>query len=575
MANRVLSIEIGSVITRVVEVDYKAKYPRIYRVFTFSTPPDMLVDGTAVASDVFISELKTNLASRKITTKQVIFIVNSTRVANRTVQIPVVKENRVDDLLKSNASDYFPVDLSEYELSHEVLGQVTEGTEKKLQVAVMAIPKDIIGSYEKLARVCGLTLVGLDYLGNGIKKLMIREIPEEIKVTIKINEDTTIITFMEGNETQLQRTINYGIGETISYVSQSQVNRRVMDANEALTFLKRKTCILRRFDQENAGLDEDTDRDFEVDAARMKQLRIDVTEELRGMVGSIARVLDYYQSAHSDKKIETIYLAGIGSACNGIGKLMTNELGYKVIAVQQYADMSMSKNAQKENVHMAEYFGCIGGALQPLSITFGDKKGLRKAGATDEDKEKESYALAAVACGVCVIIAVALIIYSLISNMLLKGENRSLTAQVEQLSYMDQIVAEYDAAKANNDWALALQAATSSENDNLVAFIEELETKMPSEINVLTLSASETALNLNIEVTSKAAVADIISQLRTFDSIVVGNVSTITDTQDESGVSVVSFSVDCAYVGASSTAAQTEETTTDAGTTDDDLSAAE
>jgi type IV pilus assembly protein PilM len=76
-------------------------------------------------------------------------------------------------------------------------------------------------------------------------------------------------------------------------------------------------------------------------------------------------------------------------------------------------------------------------------------------------------------------------------------------------------------------------------------------------------------------VTSKAAVADIISQLRTFDSIVVGNVSTITDTQDESGVSVVSFSVDCAYVGASSTAAQTEETTTDAGTTDDDLSAAE
>jgi type IV pilus assembly protein PilM len=574
MANRVLSIEIGSVITRVVEVDHKAKYPQIYRVFTFATPPDMLTDGNVNINESFITLLKGNLTQYKINTKQVIFVVNSTRVASRTVQIPVVKENRVGELLKSNASDYFPVDLSQYELSHEVLGQVMEGTEKKLQVSILAMPKDIIGSYENLARACGLTLVGLDYLGNCIKKLMIREIPEEIKVTIKINEDTTIITFMEGDVIQLQRTINYGIADTINYVQQSQVNRRTMDANEAFVFLRRKICILRRFDQANAGLDEDTDRDFEVDAAKMKQLRIDVTDDLRPMMGSIARVLDYYQASHSDKKFDTIYLAGIGSACNGIDKLMTNELGFKVIAVQQYADMSMSKNAQRENVHVAEYFGCIGAALDPLSISFGDKKGDRKA--ASEEKEKESFTLAVVACGVCVIVAVALIGYSLVSNMLLKGENRSLTAQVNQLSYIDQVVAEYDAAKANNDWALALQAATSSNNDNLVAFIEELETKMPSEINVLTLSASETALNLNIEVTSKAAVADIISQLRTFDSIVVGNVSTITDTEDEAGVSVVSFSVDCTYIGVvSDTAQAAAETTTDSGTADEDLSAAE
>jgi type IV pilus assembly protein PilM len=577
MANRVLSIEIGSVITRVVEVDYKVKNPRIYRVFTFTTPPNMITDGNVNVSDAFISVLKGNLAERKISTKQAIFIVNSTRVASRTVQIPHVKENRVADLLKSNASDYFPVDLSQYELSHEVLGQVMDGTEKKLQISIVAVPKDIIASYENLAQACGLALVGLDYLGNCIKKLMIREIPEAIKVTIKINEDSTIITFMENDVIQLQRTVNYGISDTINAVLQSNVNGRSMDEDEALKFLKRKTCILRRFDQNNAGLDEDADRDFEVDAAKMKQLRIDITDDLRPMVGSIARVLDYYQTRNPDKTIERIYLAGIGSACSGLSKLMTNELGYKVVAVQQYADMSMSKNAEKENVHVAEFFGCLGAALEPLSLSFSEKKGSKKAGGAGAEKTKDSFALPAIVCGLGVIAAAAMIVYSLVSNMMLRAENLTLTAQVNNLSYIEDIVAEYDAAKANDDWALAVLSTTSSDNDGLVAFIEELEKKMPSEINVLTLSASETSVNLNIQVTSKSAVADIIAQLRTFDSIVVGNVSTITDTEDESGVSVVSFSVDCAYVEPVSDTSQQTDTGTsgDSQTTDDDLSAEE
>jgi type IV pilus assembly protein PilM len=81
-----------------------------------------------------------------------------------------------------------------------------------------------------------------------------------------------------------------------------------------------------------------------------------------------------------------------------------------------------------------------------------------------------------------------------------------------------------------------------------VAFIGELEQKMPSEINVLTISAGENSVYLNIEVTSKSAAADVIAQLRTFDTITVGNLSTITETKDESGLSTVSFSVDCTYV---------------------------
>jgi type IV pilus assembly protein PilM len=538
------------VITRVVEMDYKTKNPRIYRVFTLTTPPNIIADGIINISDILISQLKTNLSERKITTKHAIFIISSNRVANRIIQLPYVKANRVADMIKTNSSEYFPVDLSEYTLSHEILGQETDGKEKKLQVSLLAIPNDIVESYRNLANACGLTLVGLDYLGNSIKKLMQREIPEKLKVTIRISEDSSVVTFMENEQVKLQRTVNYGIADTIGYIQQSNLFGDRIDANEALSVLKRKTCILRRFDQKNAGLDEDADRDFEVDPVKMKELRFELTENLRPLVASISRVLDYYQTRDSEKTIQKIYLAGIGSACSGLAKLLTNELGYKVVAVQQYTDMSLSKSAQRENVHVAEYFVCLGAALEPVSLPVNEKRGKNKNAKNDlaEEKTNDSLALPILICGLGLIAAAVLAIYPAFVYKFLREENLMLKTQESNLSYIEEIVAEYDAAKADNEWALAVEDAASGYNDDLVEFIGELEQKMPSEINVLTISASETSVNLNIEVTSKAAVADVIAQLRTFDTITVGNLSTITETKDESETSTVSFSVDCTYV---------------------------
>jgi type IV pilus assembly protein PilM len=104
---------------------------------------------------------------------------------------------------------------------------------------------------------------------------------------------------------------------------------------------------------------------------------------------------------------------------------------------------------------------------------------------------------------------------------------------------------------------------TTSHNDNLVAFIGELEEKMPSEINVLTLSASETGLTLNVEVTSMPAVADVLTQLRTFNSISVSGISTIDSDTDDAGITTVSFSVNCIYTETTAEDTETAEETTE------------
>ena len=149
--------------------------------------------------------------------------MNSSRIAKREIEIPFVKDNKIKDLITANASDYFPVDLSQYQLVHEVLDRYGEGDSKKIKVSVLAVPNEIIRSYRFLAENCKLTLMGLDYTGNAIKQLMLKEIPEDVKVTIKIDESVSILTIMDGEHVVLQRIINYGIGEGVEAIQDSEL----------------------------------------------------------------------------------------------------------------------------------------------------------------------------------------------------------------------------------------------------------------------------------------------------------------------------------------------------------------
>ena len=68
---------------------------------------------------------------------------------------------------------------------------------------------------------------------------------------------------------------------------------------------------------------------------------------------------------------------------------------------------------------------------------------------------------------------------------------------------------------------------------------------MPSDVHILSMSASTAGIDLNITVKSKEAVADVISQLRTLDSVDITSVSTISIDKEKADVN---FSVSCQYV---------------------------
>lgn len=560
MANKVLGIEIGQNITRVVEIDFKVKKnPKIYNIFDFATPQDMMSEGVIQDVSMFRSLLASKLKENKISTKKALFVLNSARIATREVEIPAVKDKQIKEMIKMNASDYFPVDLEQYQLVHEILERVEGEAEKKIRVSVIAVPKDLIRSYELLANACKLQLVGLDYTGNAIKQLMLREIPGEVKATVKIDENMTILTVMDGEQVKLQRIINYGIAAAIEEIQDSEVFGEYLSFTQAMDIARRRTCISLRNDtpaeeQRTVGADENY-----VDADTLHRLRGNVTVALSSLISSLSRVIDYYNSRNIERPIEKIFLIGMGADFSGLSKLLTAELNYKIIPLQQFEGILINRNLKTSNFRVAEYFTCIGASINPLDIISGVKptKGKKTKVTTGEGTDGEiieveeagtSYGAPLLVCGLCIIASIGLIAYSIFSNLVLKTENVTLQNQVNELSYAQELCDTYNSTKSVYEWAKALDAQTFNRNNELVSFIEELEQKMPSEVQILSLSASTAGIDFSITVKSKEAAADVISQLRTFDSIDITSVSTITDTKDDTGASEINFSVTCQYV---------------------------
>ena len=406
--------------------------------------------------------------------------------------------------------------------------------------------------------------MGLDYTGNAIKQLMLKEIPEDVKVTIKIDESVSILTIMDGEHVALQRIINYGIGEGVEAIQDSELFGEYLSFIEAMDVARRRTLLQSRFGQDMQPVDENPEQGVpqqeqagDIDSEKFAKLKEYVTDSMQMLVGSIARVLDYYISRNSEKTIEKVYLTGMGADFSGLSRLMSNELNQKVVSLQQFEGLSLHKNINITNFKLAEFFTCIGCALDPLPIYGGDKKGRPKKGedagfeGAEAAEKEESLTGALILMAIFIIGAIGMAAYGIFGNLVLKADNVTLQSKIDELSYAQETADEYNIVKAEHDWIKQLDDVTVSENNNLVAFIKELEQKMPTQIQVISLTASETGLTLSIDVEKKAAVADVISELRTFKSIEVHAMSDIVEEKDEeTGKITVNFTIECNYVNA-------------------------
>lgn len=505
MALKVLSIEIGQATTKVVEMDYKVKNPKIYNVFTVETPADVVQDGVITRNEEFIVAIKGELRRRMIKTNSVVFTVSSSRIANREAHIPLCKEKNIMPVIMANASDYFPVDMNQYHLVYNIMGTIEKEGEKQYRLSLLAVPNDVTTSYIDLSRTLEMEIKAIDYVGNSVYQVVKEEFAEGTKAILKIEEFSTLITIINDGEIMMQRQVAHGLNQAVENLLETDMfqDEELTYAGASRKFLENR--IIRPHLNLDAGVSaEDADEED-------LMVKVMITENLRYMVGNVGRILEYFTSRNENLKLTDVYLVGLGADYLGLAELLTNELGYNVKPYTGLDNINViNADPNAPVTSMRQIAACIGAAQHPLQLLSAD---LLKG-------EKEINMVVPFAAMIVLLgVAVALLVVGSIMKKAEQNETAKLEEDLKSYDYVAEVLDNYEKSKVTYEEVIALDEAAVSWNNELSAFIEELEEKMPNTFVANTFSANETGVTMAVTVHSKEEAAKVIEQLRTFESI--------------------------------------------------------
>ena len=534
MANRVLCIEIGNRMTHVVETDFKVKEPKIYKSFSFQTPDNLFKEETLADVLPFKERLDAGLEEHKIKTRKAVFVLASSRIASRDVVIPHVKENRIRTLLYANSAEYFPVDLEKYQLSYRLLDEVEEEGEQKYKLMVLAVPNEMIDAYKSLAKVCLLTLVVLDYIGNAATQLLEKNIKNDLYAAVRLEEDTTMITIVRENKIELQRTFPYGIADVVQAVQKSGHFGEDIDFYETLEKMRKENVL---------SLEEE-------------EIQEDITEGFRAITGNVSRVMNFYSSNHAGAEMENIVLYGTGADICGMEQYLSDELSIPVSG-ESLREALPQEKGNTGDYYPLMYLTCVGAAVNPMKFRLEDEKEV----AEKKKEHKQIHIEPKQFFGICVVVSLVLLLAVIPYYGYLKMGVHKLQKERSEKQYLADEYKEYNQAKTEYEKIENLYKETTTTSEGIGGFIDELEKNMPSDILVRSITSTSESITLDIRVSSKREATKIVDELSDFESISDVQVESLEETVSESNQSYVDFMVICTYVGGTADSETQNETT--------------
>ena len=128
-----IGLDIGSSFIKVLElVSSKGKWS-LLNFGMKKLPPEAVVDGQLMNSNVIVDSIRELIAEQKIKTKEVVTSVSGHSVIIKKINLPVMSRTELEESIQWEAEQYIPFDINDVNIDVQILDAA--GDERRGRVA--------------------------------------------------------------------------------------------------------------------------------------------------------------------------------------------------------------------------------------------------------------------------------------------------------------------------------------------------------------------------------------------------------------------------------------------------------
>jgi type IV pilus assembly protein PilM len=280
-----------------------------------------------------IQLIKDFLGKEKGGTRSVAISVSGNSVVVRYVKLPKTSKEHLTKMLALEAEPYIPFAIPEVDLGFDILGEVTEDGQPKMDTVLVAVKKEVLAQHLDIIRSCGLQPVVVDIDAFCLQRVAPMPPPSgaesnEAVMVLNIGASVTTMSILEQGVCRVARDV-FIAGNAVDKALQKNPNFSPEEADKVKQSVSLST----------------------LEGSEASKTIIAV---LKDLILEIQRSLDFYLSQRAERQVQKIFLSGGCARLRGLNTFLSSELRLPVELLDPFAGIEGGENVPPElKPHMA------------------------------------------------------------------------------------------------------------------------------------------------------------------------------------------------------------------------------
>ena len=370
---RLIGLDIGNYSVKALGVDINGTGQKIECLAMSEADREARQNGRN--PEVLTELIKNCLAEGSIVDKDVVIMVSGPQVFIRRITMPPMPEEELDEVIPFEVQKYVSIPIDKMAMDYMIVGEKEEDGVSKLDVILVAAPKELVEQELSIARAAGLKPVAVSVAPMvQWKTFTLRNSEQRDKVSamVDIGYERTVISFFNRGVLEFTRSINLGGND----VTKSLISAPISEGGKELrTLLYDDADALKR----EHGFPSPGEVGATKNGISFAHLSMLMSPVLEKLLSEIKASFDFYTTEFHVPHVEKIIISGGGSELKGLRGFLTNELGIEVesanpIHGSEYADGVSEENTSANAPALVTAYGLAAWKKEELNLFSGKKK---------------------------------------------------------------------------------------------------------------------------------------------------------------------------------------------------------